>query len=75
MNRPGQSRAYSFSAFVIRGYDPIVNHRDPAFTMSDAVTDVRRAPLLGEHNEYALKHILGVSDDEIAQLVIEGVLE
>jgi len=43
--------------------------------MSDAMTDVRRAPLLGEHNEHALKQILGMSDDEIAQLIIEGVLE
>jgi crotonobetainyl-CoA:carnitine CoA-transferase CaiB-like acyl-CoA transferase len=35
---------------------------------------MRRAPLLGEHNEYVLKGILGMSDEEIAELVIEGVL-
>jgi len=31
--------------------------------------------LLGEHNEYAFKEILGMSDGEIAELVIEGVIE
>ncbi|MDY7033475.1 MAG: CoA transferase [Thermodesulfobacteriota bacterium] len=33
------------------------------------------APLLGEHNEYVLKDILELSDDEIGDLVAEGVLE
>lgn len=33
------------------------------------------APLLGEHNEYILKEFLGMSDDEIADLVAEEVLQ
>jgi len=33
------------------------------------------APLFGEHNEYVLKGILGMSDEEIADLTAEGVLE
>ncbi len=33
------------------------------------------APLLGEHNALVLKQFLGMSDDEIADLVAEGVLE
>jgi benzylsuccinate CoA-transferase BbsF subunit len=33
------------------------------------------APLLGEHNEYILKELLHMSDDEIAELVAEEVLE
>jgi crotonobetainyl-CoA:carnitine CoA-transferase CaiB-like acyl-CoA transferase len=33
------------------------------------------APLLGEHNEYVLKEFLGMSDEEIADLMAEGVLE
>jgi len=33
------------------------------------------APLFGEHTEMVLKEFLGLSDDEIADLVIEGVLE
>jgi len=49
-------------------------HRE-AFTLSKSQSEMVRAPLLGEHNEYALKHILGMSDDEIAELVVAGVLE
>jgi benzylsuccinate CoA-transferase BbsF subunit len=47
----------------------------PAFRMSKTDFCVRRAPLLGEHNEYVLKNILHLQDDEIAELVVEGVLE
>jgi benzylsuccinate CoA-transferase BbsF subunit len=36
---------------------------------------IRRAPLIGEHTEYALKEILGLTDNEIEELVIEEVLE
>jgi len=32
------------------------------------------APLMGEHNEYVCQSILGMSDEEIAELVIEGIL-
>ncbi len=46
-----------------------------SFMLSKSPYEVRRAPLLGEHNEHALKEILGMSDDEIAELVIEGVVE
>jgi len=47
----------------------------PSFALSKSPCELRRAPLLGEHNEYALKEILGMSDEEIAELVIEGVIE
>jgi len=33
------------------------------------------APCLGQHNEYVLKEILGMSDEEIADLVVAGALE
>ncbi len=33
------------------------------------------APCLGQHNEYVLKEILGMSDDEVAELLIAGALE
>ena len=48
---------------------------DSPFLMSGTVSEIRRAPLLGEHNEYVLKQILGLSDDEIANLVISGAVE
>ncbi|MBI3931027.1 MAG: CoA transferase, partial [Chloroflexi bacterium] len=46
-----------------------------AFMLSKSPCELRRGPLLGEHNEYALKEILGLTDEEIAELVIEGVVE
>ncbi len=51
-----------------------VVHRE-AFRLSKSESRLTRAPLLGEHNEYALKSILGMSDDEIAELVVAGVVE
>ena len=33
------------------------------------------APLLGEHNEYILREFLNMSDDEIADLAAEEVLQ
>jgi benzylsuccinate CoA-transferase BbsF subunit len=45
------------------------------FTVSKVTCQLQRAPLLGEHNEYILKKILGMSDKEIAELVVEGVIE
>jgi benzylsuccinate CoA-transferase BbsF subunit len=33
------------------------------------------APCLGQHNEYILKEVLGMSDDEVADLLVAGALE
>jgi len=59
------------------GHPEVGKHRvrGPYFLLSKSPCEVRRAPLLGEHNEYVLKEIIGMSDDEIAELVIEGVVE
>ncbi|MFH1381616.1 MAG: CoA transferase [Chloroflexota bacterium] len=46
-----------------------------AFNLSRATYELKRAPLLGEHNEYVLKELLSMSDSEIAKLSAEGVLE
>jgi benzylsuccinate CoA-transferase BbsF subunit len=47
----------------------------PAFRMSKSNFHIRRAPLLGEHNKHVLKNILHMQDEEIAELIVEGVLE
>jgi len=47
----------------------------PAFMLSKCPYEVRRSPLLGEHNEYILREVLNLPDEEIAELVIEGVIE
>jgi crotonobetainyl-CoA:carnitine CoA-transferase CaiB-like acyl-CoA transferase len=30
------------------------------------------SPLIGEHNEYVFKELLGMTDDEIAEHIIDG---
>ena len=42
--------------------------------LSKTPCDVRRAPLMGEHTDYVLKEFLHMTDDEIAELVVEEVL-
>ncbi|MFC1965839.1 CaiB/BaiF CoA transferase family protein [Chloroflexota bacterium] len=45
------------------------------FVLSKLPCELRRAPLLGEHSKYALDEVLGMSDEEIAELVMEGAIE
>jgi len=47
----------------------------PAFDLSKCPAEIERAPLLGEHNDYALKNILGMSDEEVEELIREGIVE
>lgn len=47
----------------------------PHFLMSKTKFDVRRAPRLGEHNEYVFKGILGLSEAEYDTLVKDGVID
>ncbi len=46
-----------------------------AFILSKTPGEVRRAPLISEHNEYALKQLGSMSDEEFNELVKEGVIE
>lgn len=45
------------------------------FLLSKMAYKVRRAPVLGEHNEYVFKGILGISDNEYDELVKEKVID
>lgn len=45
------------------------------FKLSKYTPQLKRAPLLGEHNEYVFKELLGVSDDEYERLVKDGVID
>ncbi len=47
----------------------------PPMRFSKAACELRPAPGLGEHNEYVLKEILRMSDDEIADVAAAGVLQ
>ena len=48
----------------------------PPFRLSKTPGELRSpAPMLGEHTEYVTKEILGLNDDEIADLMVAGALQ
>ncbi len=50
-------------------------YQSPAYRLSKTPCSITKAaPCLGEDNEYVYKEILGLSDDQIADLLIEGVI-
>jgi len=49
-------------------------HQGPPFILSKTPDQQFTSPCLGQHNEYIYKEILGFSDDEVANLLIEGVI-
>jgi formyl-CoA transferase len=42
--------------------------------LSDSLPDVRRSPLLGEHNDEILRKVIGYSDKEIAEIKASGAI-
>ena len=42
--------------------------------LSDSISEVKRSPLLGEHNDEILKDVLGFKADEIAEIKNSGAL-
>jgi len=51
------------------------SYHAPAYRLSKTPCAIERpGPCLGEHNEYVYRQILGFSDDEIADMLIEGVI-
>jgi len=63
--------------YVEREHPEIGKYRPPRqpCVLSKSPCQIGRAPLMGEHNEYAFKEFLGMTDEEIEELVIDGVLE
>ncbi|MBI4295378.1 MAG: CoA transferase [Chloroflexi bacterium] len=53
----------------------ICNYATPPFKLSRSLAHIRPAPTFGQHNHYIYKEILGMSDEEIAELVEAGVFE
>ncbi len=52
-----------------------IAHDGLTFALSATPGEIRRAPLLGEHNEYVYREVLGLSEDKVNQLIMDGVLE
>jgi crotonobetainyl-CoA:carnitine CoA-transferase CaiB-like acyl-CoA transferase len=50
-------------------------YNSPAYRLSKTPNDIKKAgPCLGEDNEYVYTEILGYSYDEIADMLVEGVI-
>ncbi|MFC1895231.1 CaiB/BaiF CoA transferase family protein [Thermodesulfobacteriota bacterium] len=50
-------------------------YNSPAYHLSKTPNDIKKSgPCLGEDNEYVYKEILGYSDDEIGDMLVEGVI-
>jgi benzylsuccinate CoA-transferase BbsF subunit len=50
------------------------SYSGPAYRLSKTPDEQFAAPSLGEHNEYVLTEVLKLSDDEIADLLVEGAV-
>jgi len=51
------------------------SYHAPAYRLSETPCQIERAaPCLGQDNQYVYSEILGLSDDEIADMVVEGVI-
>lgn len=50
-------------------------HQAHGVRFSETPAEITRAPMLGEHNEEVLKDILGLSEEERVDLVLERVIE
>ncbi len=49
-------------------------HDSRAFRLSKTPDNQFAAPAMGQHNEYVLKELLGLSEDEFADLLAEGAI-
>lgn len=78
------SDLFSDPQLAHRRHFVVLNHREIGphaydgipFHLSETPGELARAaPCIGQDNEYVLKEILGMSDEEVAELVVTGALE
>jgi benzylsuccinate CoA-transferase BbsF subunit len=51
------------------------SYHAPAYRLSETPCDLKApGPCLGQHNQYVYGEVLGFSDDEIADMLVEGVI-
>ena len=74
-NDPQLKHRHTFVELEYPGIGKYRSHVGAHFLLSKYPYELQRAPLLGEHNEYVFKEILGLSDDEFDRLVKEEVID
>jgi benzylsuccinate CoA-transferase BbsF subunit len=63
--------------FVLRDHPKVtrpIPYPGPVWKLSETPGEVRRAPILGEHNDYVYRELLHLTKEEIARLVEEEVI-
>ena len=50
-----------------------VTYDGQPFKFSKTPGEIKRAPLMGEHNEYVYGKILGMSEEEINQYTVDSI--
>lgn len=73
-HHPQLKHDHFFCEVVHPEFGKYIVQRSP-FVPSKARYEVRRTPLLGEHNEFILKKILGLSDADVDELKADKVIE
>jgi benzylsuccinate CoA-transferase BbsF subunit len=64
--------------FLVQRNHPVIGtfgHQADPFKLSGTPSNVRTSPCLGEHNEYVCTKLLGMSDEQFIDLVVDGVFE
>jgi len=51
------------------------HYEAPPFILSETPAELRRSPLLGEHNRQVYRDILGLPDEEIDRLIADGAID
>ena len=78
-----QRDAYHDAQLQCRGFFEVVSHREAGthlypgmlWKMGKTPLSIRKPPpCLGEHNNYVFKNVIGMSDDEIAELGKEQII-
>ena len=75
LTRDPQLREREFYVYLDHPEAGRIAHDGLTFALSATSGEIRRAPLLGEHNDYVYREILGFSEEEVNQLITDGVLE
>jgi len=74
VNDPQAGHRQAFRWMEHKEIGPLL-HNSPSYHLSKTPAHIwKAAPCLGEDNEYVYKEILGYSDDEIADFLIEGII-
>jgi benzylsuccinate CoA-transferase BbsF subunit len=75
MDKDKQLKAREY--YVEREHPEVGTYHPPRqpCLLSKTPSETKRAPLLGEHNDMVFKEILGLSEDEINDLIINEILQ